>query len=72
MSEKEIYLKKLGSKINKLREGEGLSFQEMALRFDLEKSSLVKFANQGTIVTALTLFKISKGLNVSLSEIFDF
>jgi transcriptional regulator with XRE-family HTH domain len=72
MSEKEIYLKKLGSKINKLREDEGLSFQEMALRCDLEKSSLVKLANQGTNVTALTLFKISKGLNVSLSEIFDF
>jgi transcriptional regulator with XRE-family HTH domain len=72
MSENEIFLKKLGSKINKIREEEGLSFQEMALRCDLEKSSLVKLANQGTNVTALTLLKISKGLNVSLSEIFDF
>jgi transcriptional regulator with XRE-family HTH domain len=72
MFENEIFLKKLGSKINKIREEEGLSFQEMALRCDLEKSSLVKLANQGTNVTALTLLKISKGLNVSLSEIFDF
>jgi transcriptional regulator with XRE-family HTH domain len=72
MADKDIFLKKLGKRVNQIREEKGLSFQEMALRCDLEKSSLVKLANKGTNVTASTLYKISKGLDVSLSEVFDF
>lgn len=72
MADKDIFLKKLGKRVNQIREEKDLSFQEMALRCDIEKSSLVKLANQGTNVTASTLYKISKGLDVSLSEIFDF
>ena len=72
MTEKDKLLKNLGKNIDKIRKEKGHSFQEMALLCDVEKSSLVKLTNQGTNVTVSTLYKISKGLNVSMSEFFDF
>ena len=72
MSEKADFLKSLGNNINKIRKEKGLSFNEMALMCDIEKPNLVKMANQGSNVTASTLLKISKGLDIPLSEIFDF
>ena len=72
MSGKEDFLKALGENINKIRQEKGLSFNEMALACGIEKPNLVRLANQGTNVTASTLLKISNGLGVQLSEIFDF
>ena len=71
MTEKD-FIAALGRNINKIRKEKGLSFQEMAHRCDWEKSSLVKLTGQGTNVTMITLYKIAKGLQIPVKEIFDF
>jgi transcriptional regulator with XRE-family HTH domain len=72
MLKDEAFLKALGKRIDKLRKEKGLSFQDLAYKSEIEKSNLVKLVNQGSNITTLTLLKLSKALNVPLSEIFDF
>lgn len=72
MSEQEKFLKNLGKNIDKIRKKQGLSFQEMSLRCDIEKSNLVKLTSQGTNVTVSSLYKIAKGLEVPVFELLKF
>jgi len=72
MANNEKLLKALGKNIDRIRKEKGLSFQEMALRCEMEKSHLVRLTSQGMNITVTTLYKISKGLEISINEIFDF
>lgn len=72
MRENEKFLKELGKKIDRVRKRKKLSFQQMSFMCDIEKSNLVKLTKGKGNVTANTLYKISKGLEVSLKAIFDF
>ena len=66
------FLKALGQRIDALRKEKGLSFLELSYMSEIEKSNLVKLTSQGTNVTALSLLKISKALQIPLSVILDF
>ena len=72
MSEHQKFLKNLGRHIDKIRKQKGLSFQELALRSDIEKSNLVKLSSQGTNITVVSLSKIAKGLDVPVYELLKF
>jgi transcriptional regulator with XRE-family HTH domain len=72
MSEHQKFLKNLGRHIDKLRKQKGLSFQELALRSEIEKSNLVKLTSQGTNLTVVSLHKIAKGLDVHVHELLKF
>jgi transcriptional regulator with XRE-family HTH domain len=72
MSEQQKFLKSLGKHIDKVRKKQGLSFQELSLRCDIEKSNLVKLTSQGTNITVSSLYKIAKGLDVHVSELLKF
>jgi len=69
MSEQQKFLKAIGRNIDNKRKEQGLSFQKLALRCDIEKSNLVKLTSQGTNITLTSLYKISKGLNVPVHEL---
>jgi transcriptional regulator with XRE-family HTH domain len=72
MNQEEAFLKKLGERINELRKEKELSFQDLAYKSEIDKSSLVKMTTQGSNITSISLYRISKALDVSLKEIFDF
>jgi len=72
MSEQTKYLKAVGRNIDKKRKEQGLSFQELALRCDIEKSNLVKLTSQGSNITLNSLFKIAKGLEIPVHELLKF
>jgi transcriptional regulator with XRE-family HTH domain len=72
MTNEEAFLKKLGERIDKLRQEQNLSFQDLAYKSEIDKSNLVKITTQGSNITSISLYKISKALNVPLSEIFNF
>jgi transcriptional regulator with XRE-family HTH domain len=72
MTHEEAFLKKLGERINELRKEKELSFQDLAYKSEIDKSTLVKMTTQGSNITSISLYKISKALDVSLKEIFDF
>jgi transcriptional regulator with XRE-family HTH domain len=71
MDVNEEFLKSLGKRIDALRKEKGLSFQELAIRSEMEKANLVKLTTQGKNITVNTLYNIAKGLDVELKEIFD-
>ncbi|PBQ33802.1 transcriptional regulator [Sphingobacteriaceae bacterium] len=72
MSDQQKFLKSLGKHIDKIRKKQDLSFQELALRCDIEKSNLVKLTSQGSNITVASLYKIAKGLDVPVSELLKF
>ncbi len=72
MTEQQRFLKNAGRNIDKKRKEQGLSFQELALRCDIEKSNLVKLTSQGTNITISSLYKIAKGLNIPPNELLKF
>lgn len=71
MSKNAKYVKALGKQIDKIRREKGLSFQEMALRCDMDKSQAFRICTQGSNITVVTLHKIAKGLGVTIPELFD-
>ncbi|HET6245377.1 MAG: helix-turn-helix domain-containing protein [Bacteroidetes bacterium] len=72
MLEQEDFLTALGQNINRIRKEKGLSFQELALEADIEKSNLVKLTSHGTNITVLTLNKIACALGVEPAELLRF
>ncbi len=72
MPKNEKFIKALGKHIDKLRRERGLSYQEMALRCDMDKGQIYDLAKTGTDLRASTLLKIANGLEIPLSELFDF
>lgn len=72
MSADEKFIKALGKQIDKIRREKELSFQEMALACEMEKAQVYRICNDGINVTAQTLFKLAKGLKVTVQELFDF
>ena len=72
MVEQEDFLKALGQNINRIRKEKGLSFQELALEADIEKSNLVKLTKHGTNITVSTLNKIANALGVEAAELLKF
>jgi transcriptional regulator with XRE-family HTH domain len=69
MSEQEKFLKAVGRNVDKKRKEQKLSFAELALRCDMEKSNLVKLTSQGKNITLVSLYKIAKGLDVPANEL---
>jgi transcriptional regulator with XRE-family HTH domain len=66
------YLKDLGKQIDKLRKERGLSFQEMAMRCEMDKAHAYRLCNEGMNATALTLLKVAKGLDATVQDLFNF
>lgn len=72
MTDQQKFLKSLGKHIDKMRKKQDLSFQELALRCEIEKSNLVKLTSQGSNITIASLYKIAKGLDVPVHELLKF
>ena len=72
MSTDAKFIKALGKNIDKIRLEKGLSFQEMALACEMEKAQVYRLCKEGINITSVTLLKISKGIDVSIQELFNF
>ncbi len=68
MTDKEI-LKVLGRKIADFRNMKGFTQNELADLVDIERSNLARLEAGNTNPTYLTLLKISKALDISVSEL---
>lgn len=66
------FLLKLGEQIKKLRQREKLSHSELALRADLEKSTVIRIEKGRMNPSAIILIKICKGLEVPIQHLFKF
>lgn len=69
---KEVFLKKLGKNIARLREDAGISQTELALRCDKDRQSLNRLEKGRINPSSYYLLEISKELKVPLKDLLDF
>jgi putative transcriptional regulator len=69
---KEVFLKKLGAQIVKVRERAGLSQKELALRFDKDKQSLNRLEKGRVSPTIYNLYLLCRELDIPLKDLLDF
>ncbi len=69
---KELFLKKLGENITRLRIGAGLSQSELALRCDKDRQSLNRLEKGKINPSAFYLAEIAAELGVPVSALLDF
>lgn len=69
---KEVFLKKLGRNIARLREESGLSQTELALRCDKDRQSLNRLEKGRINPSAYYLSEIAAELKLSLKDLLDF
>ena len=70
MENKEV-LVKLGARLSQIRKIKGLSQQELAALIEYEKSHMSRLERGGTNPTYLTLMKVAKALDISISELLE-
>jgi transcriptional regulator with XRE-family HTH domain len=70
MENKEILIK-LGARIKAVRKVKELSQQELAALIEFEKSHMSRLEKGGTNPTYLTLMKVAKALDISISELLE-
>ncbi len=68
MEEKELCIQ-IGKRIKEMREQAGISQQELALRCGFETSNMCRIEAGKTNPTIITLYKISKALQVELDKV---
>lgn len=67
-----ITLKKIGKRIQELRELQNLSQQDLAAKINYDKSNMSRLESGRNNMTVVTLEKVAKALNVDLIELFRF
>ena len=68
----ETLQKKVGKRIQELRELKNVSQQELAAKCNFEKSNMSRLESGRVNSTLSTLNKIAKGLEVNIGELFRF
>lgn len=67
--ENDVFLKKLGGNIKKIRLEKGLSQVELGHLCDFEKSAMNRIEAGRTNVTILNLKKIAEGLEIEITDL---
>ncbi len=70
MTDKEL-LKRLGLRIKQLRTEKGLSQLELGDEIEVEKSNISRMESGKFNTKILTLYKVAKALDLSVSELLD-
>ena len=66
------FLERLGSRIRELRSEIGLSQEKFSFECDLDRTYIGSVERGERNIATLNLKKISKALNISISELFNF
>ncbi len=70
--EENIYIKKLGANIVRIRKDKGLKQKELSDLLDMDDGSLRRIESGRTNPTTTTLLNIANALKVGVSVLFDF
>lgn len=60
----------IGKRIKELRQQTGLSQEKFALKIEMDRTYYASVENGKRNISVVNLEKISKGFNISLSELF--
>ncbi|UPS92612.1 helix-turn-helix domain-containing protein [Bizionia sp. M204] len=61
-----------GRHLKKLRKKRSLSLRELSQRCDLDYSDIAKYEKGEVNIQLTTIYELSKGLQISPKELFDF
>lgn len=67
-----VFRKQLGQRIQQLRKGKGLTQENLSLESDISRSHIAMIEAGKRDITISSMFKISRALGVTLSDIFSF
>lgn len=67
-----VFRKQLGQRIQQLRKGKGLTQENLSLESDISRSHIAMIEAGKRDITVSSMFKISRALGVTLSDIFSF
>lgn len=70
--DEQVYLKKLGQNIRRIRKERGISQGELGYQCDIERPSISRIEAGNTNPTTLTLKRISEALGVLIEDLFKF
>ena len=70
--EEQIFLEQLGSRIRELRTEIGLSQEKLSFKSNLDRTYIGSVERGERNIATLNLIKISKALNLTVSELFQF
>lgn len=59
-----------GAHLQKLREGQGLSYRQMATACDIDHSKIAKIEKGQVNITLTTVFQLAKALSLSPDQLF--
>ena len=68
----DVFRIKFGKRVKSLREDKGLSLLDLGVAISMEKTAISRIENGRTNITIKTALKLSKGLEISLQELFHF
>jgi transcriptional regulator with XRE-family HTH domain len=68
----QIFLEQLGSRIRELRIEKGLSQEKLSFECGLDRTYIGSVERGERNIAAINLKKISKALNISISNLFNF
>lgn len=72
MAHSDPILIQFGKRVRHLRIEQGLSQEELAYRCDLYRTYIGMVERAERSITLCNIYKIAKGLNVTLKELFDY
>ena len=67
-----VFRKQLGQRIQQLRKEKGLTQENLSLESDISRSHIAMIEAGKRDITIRSMFKISRALGVTLSDIFSF
>lgn len=67
-----VFRKQLGQRIQQLRKDKGLTQENLSLESDISRSHIAMIEAGKRDITVSSMFKISRALGVTLSDIFSF
>lgn len=72
MSHNKTILKAFGKRVKMLRLEQGLSQEELAYRCGFYRTYIGMVERAERSITLCNVFKIAKGLNISIKDLFDY
>jgi transcriptional regulator with XRE-family HTH domain len=72
MTNRDKILLRFAKRLTSLREKQGISIRELAIRSDLEYSQVQRIEKAKVNFAYSTLIALAEGLGISLSELLDF
>lgn len=68
--DKDVFVKKLGAHLKKIREEKGLTLNELGLRGDFDRQALWKLEKGEKHLTVYSLYKLCESLDMTVDEFF--